>query len=252
MSASHWSYDHIADIYATDMGRSMPFNDVAWYVAFARQMNGRVLELGCGTGRILLPMVHAGVTAIGIDRSLPMLARLRSDAQAEGITPFVARMDMCKLGFTAPFRCIILAYSLITYLLYETQAVALLRHLRTQLEPDGAIVIDAFIPKTIHGFSDFRPDYERAHRQGMLERSKRITTLAGRWHQVERRYVLRDRQGQLQRVVNTTDIIKPYTVEELHRIARGAGYHVDGCVFDYGSSEPSQDSRFATLSLRSL
>lgn len=252
MSAQHWSYDHIADIYAADMGRSMPFDDVAWYVALARQSGGRVLELGCGTGRIFLPMIRAGVTAIGIDKSLPMLARLRSDAQSRGINPRVAQMDMCCLGFLTTFRCIILAYSLITYVLDDMRAVRLLQSLRTRLEPGGMIVVDTFVPRAIEHFSEFRHDYEREHLHGTLERSKKITMLANHRHQIERRYVLRDYHGQPQRVVKTTDVIKPYTVGELLRIAADAGYRVDSCVFDYGSSQCVREARFVTLSLRCL
>ncbi|TLY48982.1 MAG: class I SAM-dependent methyltransferase, partial [Gammaproteobacteria bacterium] len=76
-----WSYDAIAEIYETDMGQSMPFDDVAFYRSLCLAEGGRVLELGCGTGRILIELMRAGIDAVGADRSLPMLARLHRDAQ---------------------------------------------------------------------------------------------------------------------------------------------------------------------------
>lgn len=252
MNATHWSYDHIADIYATDMGRSMPFNDVAWYVALAKQMGGRVLELGCGTGRVLLAMAHAGIPVTGIDKSLPMLAKLRNEAKTQRVSPFIAQMDMCNLGFNGKFRCILLAYSLITYVFDEARAVALLRNLRKQMDSGGIVVIDTFIPRPVGNFSDFKPDYDRDHLDGTLERSKKITVLANGLNQIERRYVLRDYHGGVQRVIETTDIIKPYLIEELHQIAQYAGYAVEHCAFDYSSSERSSDTRFVTLTLRSV
>lgn len=251
MSTSHWSYDHIADVYGTDMGRSMPFNDIAWYLALAQRMKGPALELGCGTGRILLAMACAGIQVTGIDKSLPMLARLRNDAQLQGVNPSVAQMDMCHLGLTAKFSCIILAYSLITYVLDDVQAITLLRQLRKQLDAGGVIVIDAFIPKAIQHFSGFKLDYERNHLQGTLTRSKKITILANHRHQIDRQYVFRDRQKQVQRIINTVDVIRPYGIEELHQMAQRTGYAVDECIFDYTSSEFSPDARFVTLSLRS-
>src|SRR4030095_7404926 len=72
-----WPYDLIAQVYATDMGRSMPFDDVGFYRGLCRGARGRVLELGCGTGRILLDLIASGVDAIGVDRSLPMLKQMR-------------------------------------------------------------------------------------------------------------------------------------------------------------------------------
>ena len=246
-----WSYDHIADIYATDMGRSMPFDDIAWYVERARQAGGPVLELGCGTGRVLLPMARAGLPVTGVDRSLPMLAQLRNEARAQGTAPLVAQMDMRELGLAGHFHCIVLAYSLITYVWDPAQAVALLRDLRERLAPGGQLVVDSFIPKPMRHFTDFQHDYQRAHRQGTLERSKKITSLDQHRHRIERRYVLRDETGRIERVIDTTDVIRPYEVAELHELARGAGLMVADCSFDYGASTSAQDARFITLSLRS-
>ena len=246
-----WSYDHIADVYATDMGQSMPFDDVAWYVQRARQAGGPVLELGCGTGRVLLPLARAGLAASGVDRSLPMLAQLRREARAQGLAPPVAQMDMRALGLGGQFHCIILAYSLITYMHDAAQALALLRDLRARLAPCGALVIDSFIPKPVQHFTDFRRDYQRPHRQGTLERSKKITALDGHRHRIERRYVLRDATGRIERVIDTADVIRPYEVDELHELTRHANLAVHDCSFDYGAAASAQDARFITLSLRS-
>lgn len=246
-----WSYDHIADVYATDMGQSMPFDDIGWYVERARQAGGPVLELGCGTGRVLLPLARAGLPVTGVDRSLPMLARLRSEASAQGLVPPVAQMDMRALGLAGQFHCIVLAYSLITYVQDQAQAIALLRDLRARLTPGGQLVIDSFIPKPVRHFTDFQRDYLRAHRRGTLERSKKITALDGRRHRIERRYVLRDEAGGIERVIDTTDVIRPYEVAELHELARHADLAVHDCSFDYGASASAQDARFVTLSLRS-
>src|SRR6266508_5773586 len=57
--------------------------DIAFYVQEAAAVRGPVLELGCGTGRILLPMARAGCTGVGLDNSRPMLARCRAKIAAE-------------------------------------------------------------------------------------------------------------------------------------------------------------------------
>ncbi len=48
-----FSYDQIAEVYATDMGSNMPFDDIGYYLARCREEGGPALELGCGSGRIL-------------------------------------------------------------------------------------------------------------------------------------------------------------------------------------------------------
>ena len=71
-------YDHVIPY------RERP--DVDFYVAAAREAGGPVLELGCGTGRILIPTARAGLEIVGVDLSPRMLAvcreRLRNEAEA--------------------------------------------------------------------------------------------------------------------------------------------------------------------------
>ena len=79
---SRESYDRIAAVYATDMGQSMAFDDIGYYRALCQQRGGRTLELGCGTGRILLPLLASGIDIAGIDQSPGMLGQLQQDAKA--------------------------------------------------------------------------------------------------------------------------------------------------------------------------
>ncbi len=48
--------------------------DVAFYIEQARKAGSPVLELGCGTGRILIPVAEAGIDIVGLDNSPAMLA----------------------------------------------------------------------------------------------------------------------------------------------------------------------------------
>src|SRR5689334_10632334 len=57
--------------------------DVEFWVDAARAAKGPVLELGCGTGRVLLPIARAGVEVTGLDRSRPMLDKARANLARE-------------------------------------------------------------------------------------------------------------------------------------------------------------------------
>src|SRR5262245_9622877 len=54
-----------------------PSGDVAFYVDEAVRSKGPVLEMGCGTGRILVPIAEKGISVTGLDASEPMLKKLR-------------------------------------------------------------------------------------------------------------------------------------------------------------------------------
>ena len=248
--APRWSYDYIADVYATDMGQSMPFDDVGWYRALCQREGGRVLELGCGTGRILIELLRAGVDAIGADRSLPMLARLRQDAKKYTLSPNLLQMDIASPALTGPFRAILLPYSLITYLREPTNAQQSVQRLAALVEPGGCLVLDAFVPQPVTSFADFRRDYRRAHEEGFLERHKRITANADGTNRIERRYTLLDANDEVISEFLTDETIRPYAADDLSRFARSAGLLVESIVHDYDAAQTGASPRFATLLAR--
>src|SRR5579863_1321429 len=70
-------WDTYAPFYDWENAQTLGRRDVAFWRGVAGRAQGPVLELGCGTGRISLPLARAGVRLVGIDRSAPMLDRAR-------------------------------------------------------------------------------------------------------------------------------------------------------------------------------
>src|SRR5258708_38388648 len=172
------------------MGQSMPFDDVGWYRSLCLAEGGRTLELGCGTGRILIELLRAGVDAVGADRSLPMLARLHRDAQTYTLSPQLLQMDIAQPALAAQFHTILMPYSLITYLRNPAAAMSALRRYAAMLSDGGSLIVDAFVPRPVESFAEFRQDYWRAHGDGFLARHKRIAVLADGCNRIERTYRL--------------------------------------------------------------
>ena len=81
--AEGWQgWDDYAPFYDWENAQTLARRDVV--LAAARAQDGRVLELGCGTGRLTIPVARAGAEIVGIDRSEPMLTRARSGCAARG------------------------------------------------------------------------------------------------------------------------------------------------------------------------
>ncbi|HXR63491.1 MAG TPA: class I SAM-dependent methyltransferase [Rudaea sp.] len=246
-ASSTWSYDAIADVYATDMGQSMPFDDVAWYRSACLQHAGPVLELGCGTGRILLELLAAGIDAIGADRSLPMLQRLLKDAAARNLPAHVVQTDLHAIALSATFGVILAPYSLITYLVDADAAVQVLRRVQRLLAPDGVLAVDAFVPQPVASFADFRLDYRRTHgARQTLERHKRITVNPDGSNRIERRYRLGTADGGLVDEFLTEETIRPYTASRISELCALADLVPVSWCFDYGTRETANGARFAT------
>src|SRR3954463_15753251 len=83
--------------------------DCAFYAALAREAGGPVLELACGTGRVLLPIAREGIPCVGLDHSQAMLDVLRSRDPPPNLELALASMTDYDMG-TARFRLIYAAF----------------------------------------------------------------------------------------------------------------------------------------------
>jgi SAM-dependent methyltransferase len=125
-----------------------PSGDVAFYRELARESGGPVLELGCGTGRTLLPIADAGIACVGLDGSEEMLAVCREKIRAAGTAAPVEVVpgDMRRFDLGRRFRLITIPFRAFSHLLTVEDQLACLACVRRHLEPDGRFAFDVFDP----------------------------------------------------------------------------------------------------------
>jgi SAM-dependent methyltransferase len=87
-------YDSVADIYDLYVTSDL---DVGFYVEEAGKVGGKVLELMCGTGRVSIPLLEAGVDLTCVDASARMLARLEDRLRARNLEARVVLADVRRL-----------------------------------------------------------------------------------------------------------------------------------------------------------
>jgi SAM-dependent methyltransferase len=139
-------YRAIAPYYDEDYANLLEGQN--FYVELAKESGGPVLEMGCGTGRILIPVARAGVTAYGMDISKPMLDQLSASLQKEPaivqdrITILHDDIRSADTGRRFPF--IFAAGNVLHTFLDRADQRAWLRNVRRHLEPGGAFVFDVF------------------------------------------------------------------------------------------------------------
>lgn len=114
-------WDAYAPFYDWENARTLGRRDVLFWRNVAGNAGGRVLELGCGTGRISLPLGRAGVSLVGIDRSGPMLDRARTRVRRAKLTDHVhlVRGDIRHLPFDCEFSLVVAPYGILQSLLRE-------------------------------------------------------------------------------------------------------------------------------------
>jgi SAM-dependent methyltransferase len=235
------AYDRLAPWYDEDMGASMRFDDIGFYRSIS---TGRVLELGCGTGRILRPLRESGIDIAGIDRSGESLRRLRERLGNDDCP--LAQADIARDAPPAwpPFDTVLLPYSIITYWTNDDELAHAWAFMSALCKPGGRLVIDAFLPRPLSTQSgDFNLDYRRHTARGELSRWKRITALGNGCNRIERRYQI-IAQGHTERF-QTVEVIHPWHPEEIDAMAQRAGFQLQQRVYDYGASSSAGTAQFA-------
>lgn len=117
-----------------------------FYVSLARQAGGPVLDLCCGTGRILLPCLQAGVDIEGVDSSPGMLAQLAAKAQAIGLAPRVQLGQMANFQLARRFALIFIPFNSFCHNLTTAEQIDTLTRCREHLLPGGQFAMDGFFP----------------------------------------------------------------------------------------------------------
>ena len=145
MRGEGWhGWDAYAPFYDWENARTLGRRDVGFWRRLALTSGGRVLELGCGTGRISLPLARAGVDLVGVDRSAAMLARLhrhRTRSRLRDLT--VVRADIRTLPFRSrSFGMVIAPYGMLQSLTSNRDLKRALTEISRVLQPGGLFGID--------------------------------------------------------------------------------------------------------------
>ena len=141
-------FDRFVPFYDLEFGEFA--DDLALYHGFAARGEGAVLELGCGTGRVLLSLARVGFTVTGVDLSPAMLAVAREAVEREGLGARVTLVedDMRRLAALGDAR-FALAFSAINSFLHlgtRQDQQAALAAVRDRLLPGGLVILDLFPP----------------------------------------------------------------------------------------------------------
>jgi SAM-dependent methyltransferase len=123
--------------------------DVDLYRALARRSDAPVLELACGSGRIIGPLAEDGFAVTGVDSSEQMLARARWRLRSASVTGQLVRADMTKSLPDGRFGLVILGLDAFGFVHESGAQLGLLRGVAERLAPDGVAVIDVMHPGSL-------------------------------------------------------------------------------------------------------
>jgi SAM-dependent methyltransferase len=215
-------YDHLV------RGRG----DIAFWIEEAQASGGPVLEVACGTGRVLIPTAQAGVAITGMDLSQHMLrvCRERLATEPEDVQARVrlVEADMRAFDLERTFALITVPYRSFQHLTAVEDQLSCLRCLHRHLVPGGRLILDLLNP-SVHFMARAFPGEERVGEHVLELPDGRRVQRGGREVSLDlHRQILHAEQiftvthlnGRIERLVHAYDLRYLFRYEAEHLMAR--------------------------------
>jgi len=154
MGDGNYQKKFIAEIYDYHSSEFYDYHakrgDVQFYVGFATESGGPALEIGCGTGRLLIPTAKAGVHVTGLDNSEEMLkiCRRKLDNESSEVRGRVnlVHADMRDFKLGSKFSLVTIPFGPFNYLVSAEEQINCLRCIQPHLSDTGVLVMDLRYP----------------------------------------------------------------------------------------------------------
>lgn len=256
MSFSHYGalctevYDHTKKV-----GQSIG-GDLEYYMGRLQEVcgGGRILEAMVGSGRILVPILEAGLQVDGVDASPVMLASCRKRCEERGLATELYQAQLQELELPHLYDAIIVPAG--SFLLIEDreQSIAALKRMYAHLKPGGRLMLDLFLPDTNFEQSHFAgtsvfhmPDGDLITMEGKL-----IETSFLHQYKVSLIKYEKWRNGTLIQTELQRFALRWYGVEEFKYVLESCGFAdiVISADFDQGKAVTSDKQQYVYEAIR--
>ncbi len=194
---------------------------------FARHEVREVLEVGCGLGGLLIPLLRRGLWVTGLDVEPEAVAACRRRLAAHNLSTRVMHGDLRTLVADADYDAVLLMRGLVSLLEVEGEQLDALRRVRRALRPGGVLILDhrnllALWP--VFGRKLLRTGTLADGRRFELGRQASVASYEGRVY--ERRWVRFEAEGGEAQVFVQHDNLRVTTVSETVALLRHAGFEI--------------------------
>lgn len=239
-------WDAYAPFYDWENARTVGRRDVGFWTDLAARADGVVLELGCGTGRLSVPVARVVSRFVGIDRSEQMLGRLRARLRRARLASkaFIIRGDIRTLPFRSRWRCrlVMAPYGMLQSLLTDSDLDAALATVARVVSRGGILGID-LVPD-LPRWDEYQ---RRVSLRGSMSGGRRVTLVESVRQDRRRRLTVFDqefleRRGRQNVASRFSIAFRTITVSEITAKLERAGFSVDAVLGDYQGVEWSPEA----------
>jgi ubiquinone/menaquinone biosynthesis C-methylase UbiE len=218
----------IAQAWDVLRGDTSGWEDRPFYLDLISRYGQPVLDVGCGTGRLLLDYLAQGLDIDGVDNSPDMLALCREKAQRQGLTPTLYEQWLESLDLPRHYRTILVPSSTLQLITEPEKVVQALKRLRAHLLPGGAVAASLMALRSSSDPLEFewensatRAEDGAVFRRVVRSRYDPATQLE---HTEDLYQLLRDGQVTAEELHRRSPATRSYTATEARAAFEAAGF----------------------------
>ncbi len=251
-SSGYEDQEFVAELYDPVYER-LARRDIEFFIDYSKKANGKTLELGCGTGRVLIPTAQAGCEITGLDFSTFMLAKCREKlvSQVKEVQSRVKLIqgDMTNFATGEQYTLITIPFRPFQHLITIEEQKACLTCAWKHLKPGGLFVLDVFhpyIPRLVDPkyLMEMEVDPKIDLPDGrVLRRTTRVAAFhrEEQYNDIEIIHYVKHPDGLEERLVHSFPMRYFYRYEMEHLLAL-CGFKIAGFFGDFDRSPFSADS----------
>ena len=233
-------------------------SDLPFYLnlsSFYAGLSGYILEMGCGTGRVSIPLAESGFKVVALDYSYRMLERAKSKAREQEVSEkiFWVRGDMTYRFFQSDvFNLVLIPFNSFQQILTKDRQYQTLENIRRILKKGGAFIAELSVP-TLHSgslTSEKIINLEGGKTLRRLMRSKSDPTT----HIVTRVFeysIIGPSESEFETICEDRNYCNIYP-EEWETMLKNAGFHIEKRYGDFKLNEFSESSKKMLFLCRSF
>jgi SAM-dependent methyltransferase len=191
-----------------------------------------VADLGCGPGRVCVPLARSGFEVLGVDAQAGYLERARAWAAREGVALSLRRANIAELELPPRFDAVLCLFTSFGYFADPREDARVLVRARAALRPGGKFLLETAhrdgVVRLMHVREMEAPDGRRWREEprfdpvsGVLEAKWTVTTAGA--------------------ARTFTSRMRPYSATELDAMLRAAGFRSVAFHGDLDGGPPSLD-----------
>jgi SAM-dependent methyltransferase len=222
-----------------------------FYLGRLRSCSGRILEPAVGTGRMMIPLLEAGMEVEGIDYSPEMLAVCRARCAERGLEPVLHEGDMGSLSLPQRYEAIIIPAGSFLLIERREESLGTLKRFREHLLPGGRLILDLELQTDFRVGTISTGTVETSQGETITVESKVVEVNFLEQYSISHLRYEKWRDGKLVRTEMQRFPLRWYGLEEFELVLKSLGFSevVVSADYEYGK-RPSRAEQTFTFEAR--